>query len=60
MIETIVGAVTLIVSFYTGAITEAETGGQVTKSISYNIDANKSEICKEFETPKYPKIITEL
>lgn len=60
MIESIlVAVVTAVLSFYSGAITEAETNGEITKSISYNIDVNKTEICKEFDTPKYPKIITE-
>lgn len=58
MIESIlVAVVTAVLSFYSGAIAEAETSGQVTKSISYNIDVNKTEICKELNAPKYPKII---
>ena len=60
MIESIVlGIATLIVSFYSGAISEAETSGKITQSISYNVDINKTEICKEFDTPKYLKIIVE-
>lgn len=60
MIESvIIAVVTAVLSFYSGAISEAETSGKITQSISYNVDINKTEICKEFETPKYPKIILE-
>ena len=49
----IIAILTLAVSFYTGAISEAETNGKVTDSINYTVDENKTTICKEF----YPKII---
>ena len=44
--------VTIISIFYGGAITEAETNGKLTNSISYSVDENKTTICKEF----YPKL----
>ena len=49
----ILGLVGLLITFYTGAISEAESNGKITNSISYSMDENKSTICKEF----YPKII---
>jgi len=43
----------LLTAFYSGAVTEVETNGQITSSINYTVDTNKTTICKEY----YPKII---
>lgn len=49
----VLGILTLLATFYGGAITEAETEGKITDSISYSVEQNKTRICKEF----YPEII---
>jgi len=52
--ETLVLAILgLITAFYGGAVTEAETEGMITDSISYEVNASGGRICKEY----YPKII---
>ncbi len=48
----LVALIGLLASFYGGAITEAETKGSVTNSISYDVNTT-NRVCKEF----YPKII---
>ena len=52
--ETIILAlISLVAVFYGGAVTEAETKGMITESISYEVNASGARVCKEF----YPKII---
>ena len=49
--ELVIAIATLVITYYTGAITEAETDGSVTNSINYQV-ADKRE-CREY----FPKII---
>jgi len=49
----IIAIIGLLAAFYGGAVTEAETEGMITESISYEVNATGGRICKEY----YPKII---
>jgi len=36
----IIAIITLVITFYTGAVVEVETDGEITKSINYTVDVN--------------------